>query len=204
MPDETQEEKPAPEENIPSEKKSLWRTVGVVLLVVLLLCVLVSAAWMMLAGNRESTPTPTMTPCPTFTPYSESTVVSAPLVVSTPTVQVVMTIPPTTTSTPVKPSATPTIHVVKQGETLLGISEHYNLPLELLMRANGIKDPNTIYVGQVLVVPETGQMKIHVVRPGETLSGIAEKYGVDYNRLLQVNHIANPDTIYVGQKLIIP
>ena len=44
----------------------------------------------------------------------------------------------------------------------------------------------------------------YTVQPGDTLSGIAAWFGVDYHTLCQVNGIQNPNFIYVGQVLIIP
>ncbi len=41
----------------------------------------------------------------------------------------------------------------------------------------------------------------YTVRSGDTLSGIAAKYGTTYQKLAQMNGIANPNKIYVGQKL---
>ncbi|RVU94572.1 LysM peptidoglycan-binding domain-containing protein [Enterococcus avium] len=42
---------------------------------------------------------------------------------------------------------------------------------------------------------------IHVVQSGETLSGIAAKYGTTYQTLASLNGLANPNYIYVGQQL---
>jgi LysM repeat protein len=44
----------------------------------------------------------------------------------------------------------------------------------------------------------------HVVRSGETLRVIAQRYGVGISQLVAANGIANPDRIYVGQALRIP
>ena len=52
-------------------------------------------------------------------------------------------------------------------------------------------------------VNEMCQRKIHVVQSGETLSGIAAQYGTTYQRIAEVNHITDPNVIYVGQKLVI-
>ncbi len=46
--------------------------------------------------------------------------------------------------------------------------------------------------------------KIHIVKRGETLSGIAARYGVSVRDLVRVNRIRNRNRIYVGQRLIIP
>ena len=41
----------------------------------------------------------------------------------------------------------------------------------------------------------------YVIKRGDTLSGIASKYGTTYQRLAQINGIANPNRLYVGQKI---
>lgn len=45
---------------------------------------------------------------------------------------------------------------------------------------------------------------VHTVQRGETLSGIAKKYGTTYQKIAQYNGIANPSLIRVGQKIKIP
>ncbi len=41
----------------------------------------------------------------------------------------------------------------------------------------------------------------HVVRPGDTLSGIAARYGTSVTQLARANHISNPDLILIGSTL---
>lgn len=48
------------------------------------------------------------------------------------------------------------------------------------------------------------QQRMHVVRNGESLSLIAEKYHIDLAQLRQANQLASADMIYVGQQLWIP
>ena len=62
--------------------------------------------------------------------------------------------------------------------------------------------------GSVPAAPSTpatpaGEM-VHTVQRGETLSSIAKKYGTTYQKIAQLNGIANPNLIRVGQKLKIP
>ena len=62
---------------------------------------------------------------------------------------------PTATTTPaLKRTATPLVHVVARGETINAIAARYGITLAALEKANGIKDPNLIYVGQRLVIPD--------------------------------------------------
>ncbi|NLX09362.1 MAG: LysM peptidoglycan-binding domain-containing protein [Chloroflexi bacterium] len=61
-------------------------------------------------------------------------------------------IPPT--AAPYPPAQQPLRHVVQPGENLFRISLRYNVTLEALARANGIFNPNLIFVGQVLVIPK--------------------------------------------------
>ena len=63
------------------------------------------------------------------------------------------TIAPTILPTPVSSSGGPGTHTVAAGENLFRISLKYNVTMQALMAANGISNPNLIYVGQVLRIP---------------------------------------------------
>ena len=43
----------------------------------------------------------------------------------------------------------------------------------------------------------------YTVKRGDTLSAIASKYGTTYQQLAKINGIANPNRIYVGQKIMV-
>ncbi len=47
-------------------------------------------------------------------------------------------------------------------------------------------------------------IEVITVRPGDTLSEIAERYGVNISTLVQYNTLANPNTLHIGQQLKIP
>lgn len=47
-------------------------------------------------------------------------------------------------------------------------------------------------------------VKIHIVRPGDTLWTIAKLYKVSVESLKRYNRISNPHQIYIGQKIYIP
>jgi LysM repeat protein len=52
-------------------------------------------------------------------------------------------------------------------------------------------------------VPTNGTM-IYIVEPGDTLYHIAARYNVSLERLIAVNRLENPNTIYPGMEIIIP
>ena len=52
--------------------------------------------------------------------------------------------------------------------------------------------------------PLAAQTITHIVQPGETLSQIAQQYGVTEADLLALNRLDEPDTIIAGQQLLVP
>lgn len=44
---------------------------------------------------------------------------------------------------------------------------------------------------------------IHIVRPGDTLYTIAQQYGADFDLLMEVNDLLNPNNLVVGQTILI-
>ena len=100
---------------------------------------------------------------------------------------------------------------VNRGETLSGIAIKYNTSYQYLARINSIANPNLIYVGQELKVPVLADYNIHdtshrlyIVRRGNTLTQIAREYGVTIENIVELNGIANPNLIYIGETLRIP
>lgn len=99
-----------------------------------------------------------------------------------------------------------TYHTVRVGDTLSRIASRYGVSVEVLMQVNGIRNPNHIYVGQVLKIPAgpAGCAFYHTVRYGQTLSGIAAYYGVNMYRIAEANRIDHLSHLYAGQVLCIP
>jgi LysM repeat protein len=106
------------------------------------------------------------------------------------------------------------IHYVRWGENLWRIARLYGTTVEAIAAANGILNPNRIYAGQRLVIPGYPRPRPHPwhapggfwyrVRYGDTLSGIAWRYGRSTWSIANANGIGNPNWIYAGQLLYIP
>jgi LysM repeat protein len=117
----------------------------------------------------------------------------------------------------------PREYTVQAGDSLSKIAVKFGVTTRELMELNSLKDPNKIRVGQKLILPsyaaETPRpVKAshpkpastpagageYVVQKGDTLSGIAQKLGTTTRALIEANHIENPNSIRVGQKLVVP
>jgi len=64
--------------------------------------------------------------------------------------------------------------------------------------------PLILVTGVAVGAPEASGEIIHIVKAGETLFALGRLYGVSPWAIARVNHLPNPDLIYVGQRLIIP
>ena len=109
------------------------------------------------------------------------------------------------------------LYTVQTGNTLSGIAYKYGVTVSQLQQWNNISNPNLIYTGQVLKIYQMSEGQAsgknrtssssnssyttYTVQAGNTLSGIAYKYGVTISQLQQWNNIPNPNQIYVGQTL---
>lgn len=125
--------------------------------------------------------------------------------------------------TPSSPSAPAGSYVVASGETLNGIANRAGVSAAALAKANDLKEPYALRIGQKLKIPggktqapaaapaakpaaaraEQGESE-HVVELGETLGGIANRAGVPMQLIAEANGLAQPYPVHVGQKLLIP
>lgn len=113
-------------------------------------------------------------------------------------------------------------YTVQSGDTLSGIANRFSTTVNHLASLNDISNPNRIYVGQRLLVRQQTSSQTntnntntssnttntsssatgtYTVQSGDTLSGIANKFGTNYESLANLNNISNPNRIYVGQVL---
>ena len=103
------------------------------------------------------------------------------------------------------------IYTVQRGNTLSQIARAYNVSIEHIVELNNIENPNLIYPGQKLRITESNVTELapvdntiqvyYVVKQGDTLYGIARKFGITLNEILQYNAIQNPNLIYPGQTI---
>lgn len=124
-----------------------------------------------------------------------------------------------------KPSKTftePTLitYTVRKGDNLHDIAKRSRTTIAQIKKDSKLKG-DTIYPGQVIKVryipkdykpgkkdsaSNSGKARTHVVAKGETISGIAKKYGVPYTQILKANNLSLSDAsrIRPGKRLTIP
>jgi LysM repeat protein len=100
-------------------------------------------------------------------------------------------------------------------DTVTSIAQRFNLAADQLVRANCLGQPG-VTVGQTIYVPGFGltptasapcfppyNWSRYVVRPGDTLSSIAMRYGISVYTLMRANCLSTT-FIYYGQALYVP
>ncbi|MBI1276956.1 MAG: LysM peptidoglycan-binding domain-containing protein [Anaerolineaceae bacterium] len=125
------------------------------------------------------------------------------------------------------------VHIVRSGDTVGNLATLYGSDVDAIIAANNLPESALIKVGQGLVIPvrllspatstptptpiapvatATTQVdvpapvpgNVYIIQPGDTLSRIAARFNTTTATLAQLNGITNPNTIYYGQRLIIP
>lgn len=115
-------------------------------------------------------------------------------------------------------SARTSTYRVQSGNTLGFIAQKYGMSIHALANLNHITNINLIEIGQLLQLSASSHPVVHAkaspvfhtvaarsyrVRSGDTLGLIASKFGTTVQYLAQLNHLANPNVISVGQVLTV-
>lgn len=111
------------------------------------------------------------------------------------------------TVTPPAPEPSGTLVItIQPGDTLWDLAVQYGTTVENLAAWNNISNPNLIYAGEQLRILQgdsagNGTSGVYTVQSGDTLWGIAQRFGTTVSALAAANEIANPDLIYPGEVL---
>jgi LysM repeat protein len=115
-------------------------------------------------------------------------------------------------------TSTSTFHRVRRGETISEIADEYGVTQRELRSWNNLDGIGRIRIGQRLrvvspdaanpIAPQSGavdaQLRTHVVQRGETLEGLARRYGVSIQALRRANGLSDHATLRAGVALKIP
>ncbi len=99
-------------------------------------------------------------------------------------------------------------HTVAGGDTLWQLARSNGTDVAGLQEVNAMGKRTRIYVGERLCVrfalAQEPELATYVVQRGDTLTGIARRFGVNVDVLAEINNITNVNRIYAGQTLVIP
>ena len=102
------------------------------------------------------------------------------------------------------PKSKSTIYTVKRGDKLSLIAQEYGVTVNQILEWNNLKSTN-IKVGQKLKIQKGATIKTnyitHVVKQGDKVAKIAEKYGVTIAQIKKWNNIPDINKVKIGQKL---
>jgi LysM repeat protein len=108
------------------------------------------------------------------------------------------------------PAGAHSSYQVRWGDTLTGIAAAHGTSLSALAAANGLHPSGILLAGSVLKLPGGGHAgsgsggSSYMVRPGDTLSAIAARYGTSVSALARANGISEVNLILAGSTLSVP
>ena len=96
------------------------------------------------------------------------------------------------------------VYIVKSGDSLYKIAQNYNTTVNELMSLNNLTN-SSLSVGQVLKLPtkEITPANSYIVKSGDSLYKIAQKYNATVSELMNLNNLTST-TLRIGQVLKIP
>ena len=98
-------------------------------------------------------------------------------------------------------------YIVNKGDSLYSIAKKFNVKVDDLIKINNLTN-NTLSINQQLLIPQ-GKSLIeevyskYVVKLGDTLYSISNKYGVSVDKIKEINNLTS-NVLYIGQVLNIP
>lgn len=107
---------------------------------------------------------------------------------------------------------------IRRNDNLSKIAKRFHTDARYLAQINRIKNPNSLYPGQRIKVPQSKpsvqlakfekdqnllQVDYYRVRKNDNLSKIAKRFDTDVIHLTSLNPMRNPNSLYPGQKLLI-
>jgi LysM repeat protein len=103
-------------------------------------------------------------------------------------------------------AAVPATYTIVRGDTVSAIAARYGLSTAAVLAANGLGPRSLIFPGQVLKLsgagtPSASSAGRYTIVSGDTISGIAQRYGLTTAGLLAANNLSRTSIIYPGQTI---
>jgi LysM repeat protein len=120
-------------------------------------------------------------------------------------------------------------YTIQPGDTLIAIAVRYGLDWVVIAEVNRLSEESLLQIGQIIRLPgvqgvggpvnappsapiastepqtdAVQNSQQHIVQPGDTLLGVALRYGLTWQELAAANGLTEHDLLQIGQKLVLP
>ena len=99
-------------------------------------------------------------------------------------------------------------YVVQDGDTLNEIAIRFGVSTDEIMAANAITDPNSLFIGQSIIIPGlegiTGVLTIEVLPLDTSLTQLTRQYRLRQSDLVMLNRLTSPSEMIAGVSIIVP
>ncbi|MCE5209455.1 MAG: peptidoglycan DD-metalloendopeptidase family protein [Chloroflexi bacterium] len=99
-------------------------------------------------------------------------------------------------------------YIIQSGDTLLVVAERFGISIDDLINLNEIENPDSLAIGTVLKIPGfegvTGELVLYTANLGDSYQTLTKQNQYPVDLIARLNHLANPEEIYVGSRIVIP
>jgi murein DD-endopeptidase MepM/ murein hydrolase activator NlpD len=103
---------------------------------------------------------------------------------------------------------------LQQGDRLINLAREHGVSVDAILEANGVADARDLRAGQEIVIPPAGTVaktkvalsrpETYRVRAGDLPGGLARRFGLSVEELLEANGLDSSKSLQIGQVITIP
>jgi peptidoglycan endopeptidase LytF len=101
-------------------------------------------------------------------------------------------------------------YTIQRGDTLFALAQRFNTTVSAILALNPGLDPSSLQVGRIICIPGAappvcpGGTVAYVIRSGDTLFVIAQRFGTTVAAILAQNPGLDPNALRIGQTICVP
>lgn len=101
------------------------------------------------------------------------------------------------------------LYTIRAGDTFFSLAARFNVSVQALISANPGVDPNRLMIGQQICIPTAPPAEcpggfMYTIRAGDTFFGLAARFNVTVQQLINANPGVDPNRLEIGQQICIP